>query len=499
MPPPVSPPPSEPPSPPKLPYPATPPFTPLPDGSDWPIVRSARLYLVFPVINATGPDAANVNSFERALSGLANCTGTPHCSVHLTEEYASYKIDGQRVISSVEARIDWEGVERTASCPPPPPKLPGEVDLEPHEAECVYETLMHPLTAEKAAAAQGMLSGSIAQTQRTLRLYGMSVGFVLATDKFPTVDLRFGDTRVIVPPSPPPSPSEPPPPPTPPLPPSPPPGLCNNECNKGGGSIGVCEDGGPYSASGTAGSVCDLGTDCDDCREAGAKNGVRMFCFDCPPACQALNEALPAAEDVASRACFDFDYKDGECNAACNSRECDYDGGDCSMAQIQAKCETVLVSQDYTLAPKDTWKKLEAAGLMATDCNYKMPTYTGECAGHAATMDLVPVSLQMNLEPARLLIHSEFNEMMVRLSPSHTHCHHIACHCPACAFPPALRVPLNHGSWPVLPAFCPLRLYSASLSITTRLPLTPPSTLPPRRRPHAAGDARYGVHVAVGR
>ena len=38
-----------------------------------------------------------------------------------------YPVTPTQVISSVEGHIDWEAVNRTAFCPPPPPKQPGAV------------------------------------------------------------------------------------------------------------------------------------------------------------------------------------------------------------------------------------------------------------------------------------------------------------------------------------------------------------------------------------
>ena len=93
-----------------------------------------------------------------------------------------------------------------------------------------------------------------------------------------------------------------------PPPPSPPPGVCVDTCNSPGpGAKGPCDDGGPGSVS----SLCEFGTDCDDC-------GVRIFCTSCPERCQAL--ALTDPEN----ACMESMWNDGTCDAECNNAECDH-------------------------------------------------------------------------------------------------------------------------------------------------------------------------------
>ena len=81
-----------------------------------------------------------------------------------------------------------------------------------------------------------------------------------------------------------------------------------------------------------AGRVCDLGTDCDDCRDAGAENGVRMFCFDCPEECRERNRNIPP-EKLVELACFQFQFKDGTCDTSCNNRECVHDSSDTAPMQ----------------------------------------------------------------------------------------------------------------------------------------------------------------------
>jgi len=166
--------------------------------------------------------------------------------------------------------------------------------------------------------------------------------------------------------------------------------------------------------------LCDLGTDCDDCRDAGAENGVRMFCFDCPEDCRKMNRNIPS-EKRAEQACFEFQWHDGTCHTSCNNRECNYDGGDCSQTQIKAQCEQVVVADDYTLPPTTTVEKLRRAGFQeGQSCDFENPTYKGECAMDAALQGLTPVSLQMNIAPPRVLIHSEFSEMMSMLEMDYT-------------------------------------------------------------------------------
>jgi hypothetical protein len=184
-------------------------------------------------------------------------------------------------------------------------------------------------------------------------------------------------TAVYLPPSPPPAPPKQPPPsppPLPPWPPSPPPGLCSDTCNAQGGNEGECNDGGPEDLLRMV--ECQLGSDCSDC-------GVRIFCVDCPEACQAK-----AIEDPAG-GCMQSMWGDSICDPNCNNLACNHD--DCTSPQIIEKCvnEQDVSGVGFSEPPL-------AAG------QYKFP-YNEQ---------LVPMNMQLDIKPARLEIRMDINEMV---------------------------------------------------------------------------------------
>ena len=85
-------------------------------------------------------------------------------------------------------------------------------------------------------------------------------------------------------------------------------------------------------------SLCDFGTDCDDC-------GVRIFCTSCPEQCQAL--ALTDPEN----ACMESMWNDGTCDAVSgrcvwaagySGCDCPLDCsccGECNMTSLTCACD----------------------------------------------------------------------------------------------------------------------------------------------------------------
>lgn len=101
-------------------------------------------------------------------------------------------------------------------------------------------------------------------------------------------------------------------------------------CNDGGQTDAFGGKTDPLVAMAGVGALCPLGTDCEDC-------GTRIFCLSCPLNCQVANSAVPKAIAFKS-ACLEGMYHNGVCDEACNTAKCDFDGGDCSMAQMGEHC-----------------------------------------------------------------------------------------------------------------------------------------------------------------
>ena len=205
-----------------------------------------------------------------------------------------------------------------------------------------------------------------------------SFGLVAVPTFTPIVEV----VTFLMPPSPPPPPPTPPPsppPPSPPSPPSPPPGLCTDTCNWLGGVVGECNDGGSGSIASKV--ACEYGTDCGDC-------GVRIYCVDCPAACQAAAIAEPAS------ACMQDMWDDGACDERCNNLACGHN--DCTAAQVIGKC---VADQD-----------LFGVGFSAApDADSGHATYVDPTTGAS----LVPMNMQLDLAKARLEIDLSINEMVL--------------------------------------------------------------------------------------
>ena len=193
-----------------------------------------------------------------------------------------------------------------------------------------------------------------------------------------------------IPESPPPSMPPPSSPPPPPAPPSPPPGICSDACTLG--REGVCNDGGKSDPNPGL-KLCPFGTDCTDC-------GVRTYCSSCPAECQAANLALlKLGSSQHALGCDTDKYGDGICDPECNTRECAYDNGDCSAAQIESKCRTDMAtsSSDYTSNP---------ACYSAARMQMKVADISCDL--------LVPMELQYSVDsPLRLTHNMELNEVVL--------------------------------------------------------------------------------------
>ena len=179
-----------------------------------------------------------------------------------------------------------------------------DVSIRSNEAPVAQTRQLVPYAISKVARDEG-LAQLLSETTASLdqSLHGQGLDQSLALFVHPVLSAVERATTITLPPSPPPEPpSAPPPspPPSPPSPPAPPPGLCTDTCNELGGIVGECNDGGPGDTLKNV--ACDYGTDCTDC-------GVRIFCVDCPEACQ-----KKAVEDPAN-ACMQAMWNDGTCDA----------------------------------------------------------------------------------------------------------------------------------------------------------------------------------------
>ena len=404
---------------PSPPTPQTPPLPPLvPNGERVALPRLDVSFAIAPVAPSVlyfseGNYTPAFMSLLSAVRSFSSCADAPFepCTVTLRPVVTTSgsAVAGRRraqVITAVESivgSIDWRGVNRTAACPPPPPKAPGEINLVPGPDTCVSTTTPPTGGAARAVELRRVLTTGKRVAELALLANGMSD--LLQLTGTPVANVREVDMSIVFPPSPPPVPSAPPPPPSPPSPPSPPPGLCTDVCNNGQGN-GVCEDGGPGSLT-IGGNLCPLGSDCTDC-------GVRIFCVNCPAACTMRNLQLYAS-DEGSNVCFESDYGNGLCTPNCNNLACGYDGGDCSSTQIQAQCGAIQTNVPWTRAPTSHVQRLSALGFPDQPCTVVETNGTTMNACSPAELGLVPVNLQLNMEPGRLLIHDTFKEMMVLL------------------------------------------------------------------------------------
>ena len=426
--------------PPTPPTPLQPPLPPItPNGK---IMQMPRIDITFAIMPVEAALVENQDqslapagrAFARAIHVLAGCDSSASCEVRLSTVYApsppsaparvatgrllqdvssgdansnndsynDYMATPTQFVSHVVGHITWKGVNRTAACPPPPPKLPGVIDLTPSAVACTYETSADSGNVASAEAANALLS-NLASAQTSLRQAGLPTLFELISA--PNTVLRLINLDVVMSPLPPPSPAAPPPPPSPPSPPSPPPGKCTDLCSdRSRIGNGVCEDGGPGS---DGRSFCALGTDCMDC-------GVRIYCTNCPQECKLRNEGLPP--ELEHTACFESDYHTNEisrqCTPNCNIRECDYDGRDCSWTQIRAVCTAARdTGEQMDMPPTTGVTHLQALGME--------PVYLNASVS-SSSRPLVPVSLQIDFNPIRLFIHDTYKEMNAFLELSYT-------------------------------------------------------------------------------
>lgn len=67
-----------------------------------------------------------------------------------------------------------------------------------------------------------------------------------------------------------------------------------------------------------------------------------MFCISCPAKCRLQLVSVP--QSAARDGCLEHLYANGRCDAACNSAECGFDGGDCTVGEMAATC---LAEQEF--------------------------------------------------------------------------------------------------------------------------------------------------------
>jgi len=290
---------------------------------------------------------------------------------------------------------------------PPPPPLPPT-----HPPSPPLPPFIPPPSAPPFAPEPPSPPYVVGLLEQALHGYGMDHRIKLV-DLAPTVYPFTLARNILLPPMlpppspPPPSPPPPsPPPPSAPPPPSPPPpaapGLCGNSCSSSENAIGVCNDGAPNpdGSRNTNPSVCSLGDDCDDC-------GVRTLCQNCELACQARHQL---GKVDLRHACFTHMVGNAQCDEGCNNLECSYD--ECTEAQITSRCIDDLdfgthANVDYRTAPR-TGRGDNVDALMAV-----FKTNDTSDASVVAELHRVPVKVTLRLNPARLQLHPDFDEIYV--------------------------------------------------------------------------------------
>ncbi len=175
-----------------------------------------------------------------------------------------------------------------------------------------------------------------------------------------------------------------------------PPGMaCSDSC--GYAMDGACDDGGTNSEY----SACAMGTDCTDC-------GARPFCTSCSAECQLRNLQ-------ATGPCFEEHFLSPNCDDSCNNIDCGYEWPHCTADQIISKCkiDQYLGNINYLTAPTTGGAFL----FHEVDGMSERVWLTEESAlsiDNLQQESWVPVALHLNLEPARLLVDSELNEMVMQ-------------------------------------------------------------------------------------
>jgi hypothetical protein len=386
----------EPPSP---PFPAVPPFAPQPAN-----FISRRVPLVeaqFDVTPVNTSVTAAVVSIVSALRTLHNCDAT-RCEINLIPTEGALN-QGCRCRPLTGFRVETSFLALNVT------------------TDAYFVSGLPEVANSNDNNAQAALAQYTSNTFPALLVAQGLPPEIAPTGPATTAHVRMIDTPILQPPSPPPSPLPPPLSPPPPEPPAPPPGICFNTCN--GGPDGICQDGTPSDTRPRLGGMllpgeiaCPPGTDCQDCGD------VVKFCVNCPDECKRNNEALPLARQVQD-ACLDIQYQDGLCTPNCNNRACAYDGydfttgvmGDCTMLQIQTACTgpAERLPIDMTAPPVTTANRLRWLGFVnETVCDATGYSNCRLLPDGAAGETLVPVSLQMNLDPARMYIHEDYNELI---------------------------------------------------------------------------------------
>ncbi len=179
-----------------------------------------------------------------------------------------------------------------------------------------------------------------------------------------------------------------------------------------------------------SGDLCDENYDVESCIQG--EPTIEPFCTTCSPACRA--RAIAAAQGLTSDdpdgPCLESKYATiykgdpaFECNPACNNIECDYDGGDCGIDEIEEACllkqaliKTALSkaptnsSTGTNLAPMQTavqmLEQAAKAKIFGTTCVSATGETTSQCESASSS---VPVGLQVMIEPLSLTMDTDTN------------------------------------------------------------------------------------------
>ena len=398
-----------------VPSPNAPPFAPLPAAAV--TAGDAPVLAINFNFTATLMGQDDLFLFKTAVHTLANCSAYPTCEVTTEGYLLDYPVNPANLlnpanISLISILIISNQVNVYDISPPPPGSPVYSYDSSPD----IRRRSLHN------SKRRGLRKVEVEQEDSTSKLDNVKTYFTTSDPATISADLtNAGSTTSVnlqstptattasvpqsymLPPVAPPSPSPPPPvppPPSAPNPPSPPPGVCTDTCNSGGGGdSGVCNDGGPDDPRPQS-PLCTLGSDCSDC-------GVRTYCSNCGDECVAFNLANP------SSACFSHQYDNQECNDSCNRRECGYDNGRCTAAQIESKCKERIETGGYDYSTKPLSLGLTNPPTSSTASFTVVPAAEVALQDASNIRGLVPVAMHLEMAPTRTMVEDQLQEFLL--------------------------------------------------------------------------------------
>eukprot|EP00966_Prymnesium_polylepis_P099677 2308193-Prymnesium_polylepis.1 len=129
------------------------------------------------------------------------------------------------------------------------------------------------------------------------------------------------------------------------------------------------------------------------------------MCQSCPQECQ---DRYRMGQVEMRNACFSHMVDNGQCDDGCNNLQCGYD--ECTTSQITSRCIAELdfgthANIDYRTPPRTgRGDNLDELMLATSSDDPQDPRVVD-------LLDLVPVKLSLDLSPARLQLHPDFDEI----------------------------------------------------------------------------------------